>query len=154
MTTAMAMNLPEPMDSIGSYLKSLRLARAMSLAEVSRTTRIPVPSLEIIESDQFERLPGEVFTRGFLRAYARTLGVAEDELLDRYASAKRLSWVTPLPLAAHAPLDRNSRKRMATVAALLFLLLMFALALSIVLSPRKQAGPALSWLGTTHHYVS
>lgn len=59
------------MDTVGRYLKRTREARAMSLEEVSRATRIPVASIEQIEGDHFDDLPGEVFVRGFLRAYAR-----------------------------------------------------------------------------------
>ena len=66
------------MDSVGRYLKRTREARAMSLEEVSRATRIPVVSIERIEGDHFDDLPGEVFVRGFLRAYARALLLPPD----------------------------------------------------------------------------
>ena len=49
-------------------------ARGMSVAELSRVTRIPLASLEAIESDRFDELPGEVFVRGFLKAYAQAVG--------------------------------------------------------------------------------
>ena len=43
----------------------------MSVEEVSRVTRVPAQSVERIEADRFDELPGEVFVRGFLAAYAR-----------------------------------------------------------------------------------
>jgi len=61
------------MDSIGRYLRRTREARAMSVEEISRATRIPVASIEKIEADHFDDLPGEVFVRGFLKAYARAV---------------------------------------------------------------------------------
>ena len=59
------------MDSIGRYLKRTRETKAMIVEEVSRATRIPVSSIVRIEGDHFDDLPGEVFVRGFLKAYAR-----------------------------------------------------------------------------------
>ena len=73
-------------ESIGSFLKRQREHKAMSLAEVSRVTRIPVTTLASIESDHFDDLPGEVFVRGFLRSYARPW-VVPNEVLARYRRA-------------------------------------------------------------------
>src|SRR3954471_14498141 len=88
------------MDSIGRYLKRTREARAMSVEEVSRATRIPVASIERIEADHFDDLPGEVFVRGFLKAYARAVSLSVDEVLARYTASRRVAWVTPMPLTS------------------------------------------------------
>ena len=61
-------------ETIGNFLKRQRLHKQMSLAEVARVTRIPTPTLESIESDRFDELPGEVFIRGFLRSEERRVG--------------------------------------------------------------------------------
>jgi len=127
------------MDTVGRYLKRTREARAMSLEEVSRATRIPVASIERIEGDHFDDLPGEVFVRGFLKAYARALLLAPEELLARYTASRRVAYVTPLPIAA--PEKRTQGKRFGVAIAFVLLLILFTLALSFVLRPRGHDLP-------------
>jgi cytoskeletal protein RodZ len=129
------------MDSIGRYLKRTREARAMSVEEVSRATRIPVPSIERIEADHFDDLPGEVFARGFLKAYARALSISVDDVLARYTASRRVAWVTPLPISAPSSRSRSQGKRFGVAIAFVLLLILFTLALSIVLKPRTRALP-------------
>jgi len=127
------------MDSIGRYLKRTREARAMSLEEISRSTRIPVLSIERIEGDHFDDLPGEVFVRGFLKAYARAVALPVEDVLARYTASRRVAWVTPLPLAS--PVKRSPSKRFGVAIAFVLLLILFTLALSIVLRPRGHDMP-------------
>jgi cytoskeletal protein RodZ len=127
------------MDSIGRYLKRTREARAMSVEEVSRATRIPVVSIERIEGDHFDDLPGEVFVRGFLKAYARAVSLPVEDVLARYTASRRVAWVTPLPIAT--PVRRSPGKRFGVVIAFVLLLILFTLALSIVLRPRGHDMP-------------
>lgn len=129
-------------ESIGSSLKRSREVRNMSLAEVSRVTRIPVPTLEAIEHDRFDDLPGEVFVRGFLRSYAQAVGMLPQDVLARYTSSRRAAIVTPLPVASPIQNAREGQGRRFGVAiALVLLLILFTLALSIVLKPRGHDMP-------------
>ena len=143
------------MDTVGRYLKRTREARAMSLEEVSRATRIPVASIERIEGDHFDDLPGEVFVRGFLRAYARALSMPPEDVLTRYTASRRVAYVTPLPIAA--PDKRPQGKRFGVAIAFVLLLILFTLALSFVLRPRgHDLPPELSQADVTttlHHLV-
>ena len=84
--------------TVGQYLRELREQRKMSVEEVSRATRVPMASVERIETDRFDELPGEVFVRGFLKSYARALGIPADDVLSRYTASRRVAWVTPLPI--------------------------------------------------------
>jgi cytoskeletal protein RodZ len=127
------------MDSIGRYLKRTREAKAMSLEELARATRIPVPSIERIEGDHFDDLPGEVFVRGFLKAYARAVALPVEDVLARYTASRRVAWVTPLPMAS--PIKRSQSKRFGVAIAFVLLLILFTLALSIVLRPRGHDMP-------------
>jgi cytoskeletal protein RodZ len=129
------------MDSIGRYLKRTREARAMSVEEVSRATRIPVASIDKIEADHFDDLPGEVFVRGFLKAYARAVSLSVDEVLARYTASRRVAWVTPLPISAPANHRGSAGKRFGVAIAFVLLLILFTLALSIVLRPRGHDLP-------------
>lgn len=127
------------MTSVGEHLRKLREEKRMSLAEVSRATRVPVASVERIEADRFDELPGEVFVRGFLRAYAKALDVPADEVLARYTASRRVAWVTPLPITS--PVRPARSRRFGVAIAFVLLLILFTLALSIVLRPRGDDMP-------------
>src|SRR5579863_4298434 len=69
----------------GEHLKREREMRGVSLEEISAATRISVRFLEALENEQWERLPGGIFNRGFIRSVARFLGIDEDGLVAEYA---------------------------------------------------------------------
>lgn len=99
--------------SIGEDLKAQRLAKGLTLDELSTRTKIPVRSLEALESNRFDQLPGLVFLRGFVRQCARELD------LDGEAMAARLPNVSvesqPLP-EAPARVGRGPRDPRITAA--------------------------------------
>jgi cytoskeletal protein RodZ len=130
-------------ESLGASLRRQREARAMSVAELSRVTRIPLASLEAIENDRFDELPGEVFVRGFLKAFAQAVGLEPADVLARYTSSRRIAFVTPLPVQTplQAARDRQGR-RFGVAIAFVLLLILLSLALSIVLKPRGHDMPS------------
>lgn len=109
------------------------------MEEISRATRIPVSAIERIEADHFDDLPGEVFVRGFLRAYARAVSIPVEEVLARYTASRRVAVVTPLPLAS--PMRGTQSRRFGVAFAFVLLLILFTLALSIVMRPRGHDMP-------------
>ncbi len=128
------------METVGTYLRRNREAKRMSVEEVSRATRVPTSSVDRIEADRFDELPGEVFVRGFLKSYARAVGLQPEDVLARYTASRRVAWVTPLPISS--PIARPARGRRFGVAiAFVLLLILFTLALSIVLKPRGDDMP-------------
>ena len=136
------------MELVGQYLRRHRETLQISVEEVARLTRVPVPSILRIEADQFDELPGEVFVRGFLKAYARAVHLPEGDVLARYTASRRVAWVTPLPLSS-TPRPAKSG-RFGVAIAFVLLLFLFALAVSIVLKPRTHEMPQeLSWNVTT-----
>ncbi len=138
---------PASSQTVGAMLRQRRDQKRMSLAEVSRVTRIPTHSLEAIERDHFDDLPGEVFVRGFLKAYAQALGLSQEDVLARYTAGRRVATVTPIPaqLSVQAPKDGSSGRRFGVAIAFVLLLILFTLALSIVLRPRgRDIPPELS----------
>ena len=68
------------MDSIGEMLRRERMRRKLDLGTVSTELKIPPRLLEAIEDEDFGKLPGGVFTKSFVRQYARLLGLDEDEV--------------------------------------------------------------------------
>ncbi len=74
------------MSDLGQWLREAREARGLSLAEVEEATRIRQAFLSALEADDWSSLPNEVVGRGFLRNYARFLGLDPDELVARRAA--------------------------------------------------------------------
>lgn len=83
-------------QSFCDYLVSARKQRSMSIHEIAGVTRIPVRSLERLESGLFEELPADVFVRGFLRSYARCVGLDVEDTIRRYTACG----MTPAPVAS------------------------------------------------------
>jgi hypothetical protein len=139
-----------PAETLGSYLKRHRELRGINPAEVSRITRISSTAIHAIESDRFDELPGEVFVRGFLKAYAQAIGLLPAEVLARYTSSRRVAFVTPLPMQTPLQVARDEHGRRFGVAiAFVLLLILLSLALSIALRPRGRDMPSVLSLGAT-----
>jgi cytoskeletal protein RodZ len=126
------------MESIGQYLRKERELRQVSLEELAQTTRIPMKMLVRLEDDRYDELPGEVFVRGFIKSYARSLGLESAPLLERYGEARPVD-DAPAPITAITPPERG--RRFGIAFAMVILLVLFTLALSIVLRPRHRDQP-------------
>jgi len=74
--------------TFGERLKRERELREVSLEEVAKSTRIAARFLQALENEQWDRLPGGVFGRGFVRSIARYLGLSEENLLSEYDLAR------------------------------------------------------------------
>ncbi len=72
------------MASLGQELRRERELRGISLREIADSTRISLRFLQAIEEDQFDRVPGAFFVRAILRSYAKTIGIDENQVLNRY----------------------------------------------------------------------
>jgi cytoskeleton protein RodZ len=81
----------------GERLKREREMREVSLAEVTRGTRIAQRFVEALENEAWDALPGGVFSRGFVRSIARYLGLNEEELLSEYDLARGGAQPFPTP---------------------------------------------------------
>lgn len=84
------------MNSIGETLRRERQRRKLDLDQVARETKISRKLLEAIEAEDFAKLPGGVFTKSFVRQYARVLGLDEDEI----ATELQRTIEPPAPLEA------------------------------------------------------
>lgn len=135
------------MDSLGTYLRHERELRQISLEEIAQTTRIPLRMLQHIEEDELADLPGEVFARGFLKSYATSVGLDVDDVFERYANRCHPDRDAPEPTAEVAPAPITAIKatrggrRFGIAIALVVLLILFTLALSIVMRPRRRDTP-------------
>lgn len=67
------------MDDLGAQLKRARDERGMSLSDIANRTKISVTALEALERNDLSKLPGGIFGRAFVRAYAGELGLDPDK---------------------------------------------------------------------------
>src|SRR5262249_50660744 len=73
-------------EAPGRVLGEARQAQNLSVADVARQLKLSVSQVEALESGDFQRLPGPVFVRGFVRNYARLLRLAPEPLLESVAA--------------------------------------------------------------------
>lgn len=102
--------------ALSVWLVQGRQAREMTREHVARVTRIPMRTLDSLEEGRWDELPADVFVRGFLRSYARCVGLSVEESLARYSGCG----FTAAPVAsaqAQALLDTMATLAPSTVAA-------------------------------------
>jgi cytoskeleton protein RodZ len=74
----------KPVGKFGDKLKREREMRGISLDEIAEATKIGKRSLRALEEDRFDQLPGGIFNKGFVRAYARCVGIDEEQAVADY----------------------------------------------------------------------
>lgn len=147
------------MPSFGQKLKAEREKRSITLDQISLTTKIGTRMLQALEEDKFSQLPGGIFNKGFVRAYARCIGIDEDQAVSDYLEAAGETAPTRTEGEPDAGIGTSPAKRsMSALPKLdaepsstsrqvpwgLFaaLLLAIAVALSVWTHRRREAGPA------------
>jgi cytoskeleton protein RodZ len=130
------MNQGQTKAGFGEHLRREREMRGISLDEICSATRITTRFLEALENEQWDRLPGGVFNRGFVRAVAHHLGLDEENLLAEYmlATGDRATASSSVVRASAMPESRGS-----WVTWVLLLILIGALVAGGVYGWRKYA---------------
>jgi len=136
-----------PLGSLGAWLRTQREARGVTLREIADASKISLRHLEALELDRFESLPAPVFVRGFLREYARVVGLDPDEAINLYLmaaeehrpeEAAEESRVRPSDRVAPSPVGYG-----LLVAAVIVVLLAIAAAVSYWVGRRSEPAGAL-----------
>lgn len=73
--------------AFGQELQLERERRSVTLGFIADVTKVPQRHLHALELEQFEQLPGGIFTKGIVRSYCRTLGLDEEEWLRKIPEA-------------------------------------------------------------------
>lgn len=120
--------------NFGEELRLAREARGITLREISEQTRISMGYLEAIETNDYKRLPGGIFNRSFIKAYARFIGYDEQQALEGYARTMREQGdsgddVSTTPYQSRVYTDGNSRSPIVTL--LLTILILAVLSLGV-----------------------
>jgi cytoskeleton protein RodZ len=105
------------MASFGERLKREREMRGVSLEEIAESTKIGKRNLLALETEEFDKLPGGIFNKGFVRAYAKYLGLDEDQAVTDFLAAEnaastgiRLA-VDPVPAAETIGANGDAAKK-------------------------------------------
>ncbi len=151
--------MTEEREHFGSSLRRAREGRALTVGDVASSTRVPRASLELIEAGDLVGLPADVFVRGFIRSYARAVGVDEvtplsgyDRALRARSEAARAESALPVidpAIAGLAPdgdeLEESSSRRGLGLAVFVIVLLLIAtITLSLLLRRPPPSGEGLS----------
>jgi cytoskeletal protein RodZ len=101
------------MGSFGDRLRREREMRGITLEEITESTKISRRHLEALEGEHFDQLPGGVFNKGFVRAYARFLGIDGDQAVADYSAAsnEQPEAEDKFPLEIHEQPKRNLTPR-------------------------------------------
>lgn len=105
------------MESIGQTLKSARERKRASLSYVAAQTRIKLQYLELMERDEFARMPAPAYAKGFLRMYADFLGLNAPLLVQQYLDVHvgqrtpRMSSTFSVPERPAAPVTTRTPRR-------------------------------------------
>jgi cytoskeletal protein RodZ len=147
--------------NFGTVLREARERRQVSLADISRHTKVSVASLQLLEQGKLADLPHETFVRGFIRSYAQTVGISHVESLslfdDAVASrrnAEALPRLVPAPRVHTAPVlppepsgddDAQAPRHGIGLAVFVIIVLLIAtITLSLFLRQQPQSGEGLS----------
>jgi len=76
--------------SFGENLRQAREARNITLQDIAASTKISTRALKALEDEHFNQLPGGIFNRGFVRAYARFVGLDEENAVAEYLAAAKV----------------------------------------------------------------
>jgi cytoskeleton protein RodZ len=140
--------------SFGEQLRLAREARGISLREISEQTRISIRYLEAIEADDYKRLPGGIFNKSFIKAYAKYIGYDEKEALEAYTRTAREHGDSPdevasSPYQPRVYTDGNTRSPFVTLLLTVLILAILSLGVYAALhwyqrrtTPSPETSPA------------
>jgi cytoskeleton protein RodZ len=132
------------LPSFGENLRREREKRKITLDQISQSTKIGTRMLQALEEDKFNQLPGGIFNKGFVRAYARVVGLDEEQTIADYleASGEAAPVMPEMPPAHPAPriieAAAETPRRPLPWGMFAALLLLAALALSLWSHRQKQ----------------
>src|SRR5215470_19390338 len=130
-----------PSLSFGEELRRERVVREISLEEISHATKISIRLLTALEKSDLTRLPAPTFTRGFIRAYAKHLGIDPEEKVNAYLAD--LSGGSPDAPSAKSPRPRSRfwRGRRATAGTIVGVVVGVLLLLGLIARPERRPKP-------------
>ncbi|MDA2910183.1 DUF4115 domain-containing protein [Nitrospiraceae bacterium AH_259_D15_M11_P09] len=136
--------------SLGEFFKQVRETKGLTLEEVALKTRIQPDYLKALEEENYASLPDQVFAKGFVRTYARSMGLDEDDALRRFQESAGVFYEKLAERdrvrqeQAHDEVQRKTNRRVlvATLAvALVGMIFLFSREQSTVVTTRPAVVP-------------
>ena len=103
------------MNDFGGKLRQARERRGISLRQIATSTKIGVAALEALERNDISKLPGGIFSRGFVRSYAVEVGLDPEETVREFI--ERFNAEPPPSAAMHAPVPEEEPQDVVENAA-------------------------------------
>ena len=126
-----------PTLSFGEELRRERVVREISLEEIAQATKISIRLLTALENSDLTKLPAPTFTRGFIRAYAKHLGIDPEEKVNAYL-ADLAGGPPEAPSGKSARIrSRFWRNRRATAGAIVGGALLVLVVLGLIANPQR-----------------
>jgi cytoskeleton protein RodZ len=147
--------------SFGEKLRQARESRKITLQEIADTTKIGTRSLQALESDRFDQLPGGIFNKGFVRSYARFVGLDEDKTVAEYVAAAKAAApdVDLLTMSAQSVTEKEKAERQswspngATVVGVLAIIVAVGMG-ALWLNERRKDARETAAQGRTENSMS
>ena len=98
------------MTNFGATFKKARESKGISINQISAETRISTRFLLAIESEEFHILPGGIFNRGFIRAYAEKVGLDPDQALADYERLTTIREISETPTTVTASPQKMDKR--------------------------------------------
>ena len=139
-------------QSLGESLRGAREAKGLEISDIAKTTHVRSEYLKALEEGRFEDLPENIYTKNYLKLYAKEVGLEPARMLALYARERGQAAGVPVTAEGEPAPVRRPARRPVRVGAWLPTLLVVALVAGLglwlfnnVLFPRP---PVLTELGT------
>jgi len=144
--------VPLGLSTPGDYMQQARLSLDLTIEAVAARLKISPANLLALESDQFERLPGETFVRGYIRAYAKLLGIDCDAALANYEDYLRALRDTTVQVTRNKDADNTSiplsrRRQIAVVLTAIVIVVVLSVVFSLSDSGELSLGANTALVG-------
>lgn len=131
----------DEVGSFGTWLRCQREGREIDLREIAEASKISLTYLQAFEEDRFDILPASVFAKGFLRQYARYVGLDPEEVINFYLSARQELEGEEEAFEPNREAERSSNWRFAVLALVITAVVVVLIWLLSRWNEQEQAGP-------------
>ena len=132
-------------ESFGPWLRRQREMREIDLREISDASKISLRYLQAFEENRFDELPADVFAKGFLRHYARFVGIDQEEAVNFFSQARKEAdqrqgedEVTRVVKIRSSSKSSSSRRRVSANRRFVLVILLAAALLLVVIWQLSQ----------------
>ncbi len=122
------------METIGAKLRQIRESKNLTIKQIAADTNISLSYIEALESEDFDRFPGETYIIGFIRSYAEYLRIEPDEIIKAYRGYKIGESDTPLEELTRPSKAQITGPRLDVVVSMGRTVLIVALFLALIVA--------------------